>query len=161
MALSMRSGRSRFHDDPKYPWAEGDRQRGAGQRSTSADRRGPARPLPPPTLFETLALHKAALGLGAAVRCTRALAGREVANLRRRRARLGVSIEAVRQRAFSNKWARMLGTTDVCAPDLADPTQIPVIRPSDQALVDALKPMRPSLASRRELRAQTGPRTEH
>ena len=157
MALSLRSRRSRFHDDPKYPWAEGDRRRGAGQRSTSADRREPARPLPPP-LFETLALHKAALGLGAAVRCARALAGREVANLRRRRARLGVSIEALRQRAFRNKWARMLRTTDVRAPDEADPTQIPVIRPSDQALVDALKPMRPSLAGRRELRAQTDPR---
>ena len=109
-------------------------------------------------MFETLALHKAALGLGAAVRCARALAGLEVANLRRRRARLGVSIEAVRQRAFRNKWARMLGTTDLRAPDEADPTQIQVIRPSDQALVDALKPMRPSPAGRRELSAQTGPR---
>ena len=109
-------------------------------------------------MFETLALHKAALGLGAAVRCARALAGLEVANLRGRRARLGVSIEALRQRAFRNKWARMLRTTDVRAPDEADPTQIQVIRPSDQALVDALKPMRPSLAGRRELSAQTGPR---
>ena len=160
MALSLRSRRSRFHDDPKYPWAEGDRRRGAGQRSTSAARREPARLLPPAALVRNACTPQATLGLGAAVRCARALAGLEVANLRRRRARLGVSIEALRQRAFRNKWARMLRTTDVRAPDEADPTQIPVIRPSDQALVDALKPMRPSLTGRRELRAQTGPRTE-
>ena len=159
MALSMRSRRSRFHDDPKYPWAEGDRQRGAvSARLVRIDVSLPDRCRGRPCRIART--PQATLGLGAAVRCTRALAGREVANLRPRRARLGVSIEALRQRAFRNKWARMLRTTDVRAPDEADPTQIPVIRPSDQALVDALKPMRPSLTGRRELRAQTGPRTE-
>ena len=57
-------------------------------------------------------------------------------------ARLGVSIEAVRQRAIRNKWARMLGNDKrarVCLPDEPYPSQTPVIRPSDQALTDALK----------------------
>jgi hypothetical protein len=57
-------------------------------------------------------------------------------------ARLGVSIEAVRQRAIRNKWARMLGNDKrarVRLPDEPYPSQTPVIRPSDQALTDALK----------------------
>lgn len=56
-------------------------------------------------------------------------------------ARLGVSIEAVRQRAIRNKWARMLGNDKrarVCLPDEPYPSQTPVIRPSDQALANAL-----------------------
>jgi hypothetical protein len=57
-------------------------------------------------------------------------------------ARLGVSIEAVRQRAIRNKWARTLGNDKrarVRLPDEPYPSQTPVIRPSDQALTDALK----------------------
>ena len=57
-------------------------------------------------------------------------------------ARLGVSIEAVRQRAIRNKWARTLGNDKrarVRLPDEPYPSQTPVIRPSDQALTDALR----------------------
>jgi chromosome segregation ATPase len=57
-------------------------------------------------------------------------------------ARLGVSIEAVRQRAIRNKWARMLGNDKRARARLPDEpysSQAPVIRPSDQALTDALR----------------------
>jgi hypothetical protein len=57
-------------------------------------------------------------------------------------ARLGLSIEAVRQRAIRNKWARMLGNDKrarIRLPDQAYPTQTPVIRAPDPALTSALE----------------------
>lgn len=49
-------------------------------------------------------------------------------------ARLGLFVEAVRQRAIRNKWARTLGNNkraNIRAPDEAYPPQTPVIRASD------------------------------
>jgi hypothetical protein len=57
-------------------------------------------------------------------------------------ARLNVSVEAVRQRAIRNKWARTLGNDKrarVRLPEEPYPTQTPVIRPTDSALLDALR----------------------
>jgi chromosome segregation ATPase len=57
-------------------------------------------------------------------------------------ARLNVSVEAVRQRAIRNKWARTLGNDKrarVRLPDEPYPTQTPVIRPTESALLDALR----------------------
>jgi hypothetical protein len=57
-------------------------------------------------------------------------------------ARLNVSVEAVRQRAIRNKWARTLGNDKrarVRLPDEPYPTQTPVIRPTETALLDALR----------------------
>ena len=57
-------------------------------------------------------------------------------------ARLGLSVEAVRQRAIRNKWARMLANDKrarVRLPDEPYPTQTPTVRASDQALMDALR----------------------
>ena len=56
--------------------------------------------------------------------------------------RLGVSLEAVRQRAIRNKWARMVGNDKrarIRLPDEPYPTQTPAVRASDQALMDALR----------------------
>jgi DNA primase len=56
--------------------------------------------------------------------------------------RLGVSLEAVRQRAIRNKWARMVGNDKrarIRLPDEPYPTQTPAVRASDQALIDALR----------------------
>jgi hypothetical protein len=56
--------------------------------------------------------------------------------------RLNVSVEAVRQRAIRNKWARTLGNDKrarVRLPDEPYPTQTPVVRPTDPALLDALR----------------------
>jgi hypothetical protein len=159
MALSLRSAAHAFMTTRNIPGRKLIADGGAGQRSTRADRRGPARRLPPPPRVRSARTPQAASGLGAAVRCARALAGRGVANLRRRRGRLGVSIEAVRQRAFRNKWARMLGTTDVRA--YTCPSRI-LRKPLSfgSGAGGALKFVWPSLSSRRELGAQTGPRSE-
>jgi phage-related minor tail protein len=57
-------------------------------------------------------------------------------------ARLNVSVEAVRQRAIRNKWARTLGNDKrarVRLPDEPYPPQTPVIRPTESALLDALR----------------------
>jgi len=57
-------------------------------------------------------------------------------------ARLGVSVEAVRQRAIRNKWARTLGNDKrarIRLPDEPYPTQTPVVRAPDPALVTALE----------------------
>jgi Sigma-70, region 4 len=56
--------------------------------------------------------------------------------------RLGVSLEAVRQRAIRNKWARMVGNDKrarIRLPDEPYPTQTTAVRASDQALIDALR----------------------
>src|SRR5271157_2399954 len=56
--------------------------------------------------------------------------------------RLNVSVEAVRQRAFRNRWARTLGNDKrarIRLPEEPYPTQTPVIRPTDSALLDALR----------------------
>ena len=60
--------------------------------------------------------------------------------------RLGLSVEAVRQRAIRNRWARMLGNDKrarVRLPEGAYPSQTHVVRPTntptDTALVDALR----------------------
>jgi hypothetical protein len=56
--------------------------------------------------------------------------------------RLGVTVEAIRQRAIRNKWARTLGNDKrarVCLPDEPYPTQTPIVRPTDAALLDALR----------------------
>jgi hypothetical protein len=56
MALSLRSRRSRFHDDPKYPWTKGDRRPVCARLMPTdvglpdCSRRRP--------VFETLAPHK-------------------------------------------------------------------------------------------------------
>jgi predicted nucleic acid-binding Zn-ribbon protein len=73
-------------------------------------------------------------------------------------ARLGLSIEAVRQRAIRNKWARMLGNDKrarVRLPDESYPTQTPAVRASDQGLMDALRDHNETLKADIEaLRAQ-------
>ena len=72
--------------------------------------------------------------------------------------RLGVSIEAVRQRAIRNKWARMVGNDKrarVRLPDEPYPTQTPVVRASDRALMDALREHNATLKGENEtLKAQ-------
>jgi hypothetical protein len=73
-------------------------------------------------------------------------------------ARLGLSVEAVRQRAIRNRWARTLGNDKrarIRLPDEAYPTQTPVIRASDQALLDSLRDHVASLKAENEtLKAQ-------
>jgi hypothetical protein len=73
-------------------------------------------------------------------------------------ARLGLSVEAVRQRAIRNKWARTLGNDKrarIRLPDDAYPTQTPIIRASDQALTDSLRDHVSTLKAENEtLRAQ-------
>ena len=72
--------------------------------------------------------------------------------------RLGVSIEAVRQRAIRNKWARMVGNDKrarVRLPGEPYPTQTPAVRASDQALMDALRQHNATLKGENEtLKAQ-------
>ena len=57
-------------------------------------------------------------------------------------ARLNVSVEAVRQRAIRNRWARTLGNDKrarVRLPDEPYVTQTPIVRPTESALLDALR----------------------
>ena len=56
--------------------------------------------------------------------------------------RLNVSVEAIRQRAIRNRWARTLGNDKrarIRLPDEPYPTQTPIVRPTESALLDALR----------------------
>jgi hypothetical protein len=57
-------------------------------------------------------------------------------------ARLNVSVEAIRQRAIRNRWQRTLGNDKrarIRLPDEPYPTQTPIVRPTESALLDALR----------------------
>jgi hypothetical protein len=69
-------------------------------------------------------------------------------------ARLNVSVEAIRQRAIRNRWARTLGNDKrarVRLPDEPLPTRTPIIRPTDSALLDALREHNETLKGEVEL----------
>jgi hypothetical protein len=69
-------------------------------------------------------------------------------------ARLNVSVEAVRQRAIRNRWARTLGNDKrarVRLPDEPYPTQTPIVRSTEPALLDALREHNETLKGEVEL----------
>jgi hypothetical protein len=69
-------------------------------------------------------------------------------------ARLNVSVEAIRQRAIRNRWQRTLGNDKrarVRLPDEPYPTQTPVVRPTESALLDALREHNETLKGEVEL----------
>jgi hypothetical protein len=69
-------------------------------------------------------------------------------------ARLNVSVEAIRQRAIRNRWARTLGNDKrarVRLPDEPYVTRTPIVRPTDSALLDALREHNETLKGEVEL----------
>jgi hypothetical protein len=69
-------------------------------------------------------------------------------------ARLNVSVEAIRQRAIRNRWARTLGNDKrarIRLPDEPYPTQTPIIRPTESVLLDALREHNETLKGEVEL----------
>jgi hypothetical protein len=69
-------------------------------------------------------------------------------------ARLNVSVEAIRQRAIRNRWARTLGNDKrarVRLPDEPLAIRTPIVRPTDSALLDALREHNETLKGEVEL----------
>ena len=68
--------------------------------------------------------------------------------------RLNVSVEAIRQRAIRNRWARTLGNDKrarIRLPEEPYPTQTLIVRPTDAALLDALREHNETLKGEVEL----------